>query len=72
MPKRIGANDVARLALKSDMIRQSYKEYIQEFCGPGGGQPSNLSKKERSGLERLKKKVKENSIVICCTDKSGK
>ena len=59
-----------------DMVRRElmgeYQKYVREKCKKGGKQISNLSKGEQKGLESLKKRVADGSIVILPTDKSGR
>jgi hypothetical protein len=49
-----------------------YDKYIAEFCDEEGVQEANLSVEEARGLESLKKRVADGSLIICQTDKSSR
>ena len=51
---------------------KSFESYKRKRCNEKGEQLSNLTKQEMRGLRKLKKRVKENEILILKTDKSGK
>ena len=59
-----------------EMVRMElmgvYKSYYKKNCNEWGTQKSNLNEAERRGLKSLRKRVKENEIVIIPTDKSGR
>ena len=45
---------------------------MKEFCDEEGVQEANLSMEEARGLESLKKRVADGSLIICQTDKSSR
>ena len=60
------ALEALRLEFKS-----LFKNYVSKNCGKGGKQASNLTKSQISGLQSLRKRVKDGELVIIPTDKSG-
>ena len=66
----------AKLEEGIELRRMTWKKIFWDFLGEmtdeEGVQESNLTKEEATGLDKIKKKVKEGSIVIVRTDKSGK
>ena len=71
LPKPMKERDEALIEIRRCMIDQIFDEFRNEIC-KGDAQPSNMSKEELEGLESLKKMIKEKSIIVCKTDKSGK
>ena len=49
-----------------------FRQYRNQSCNDRNEQESNLSIKEQKGLRKLQKKIKDGSLVILKTDKSGK
>jgi hypothetical protein len=49
-----------------------FNEFMEEFCDQDGVQESNLTKQEAKGLKKLQKRVKEGTLVVVRTDKSGR
>ena len=49
-----------------------FRDFMKEFTDEQGVQESNLTKQEARGLKKLQKRVKEGSLVIVKTDKSGR
>ena len=48
------------------------RRFIEEKCGKGGKQKSNLTSAESRGLKSLRTRVEEGEIVVLPTDKTGK
>ena len=53
-------------------IMEVFRQYRNQSCNDRNEQESNLSIKEQKGLRKLQKKIKDGSLVILKTDKSGK
>ena len=49
-----------------------FDEFMSEFTDEKGVQESNLTRQEARGLRKLQKRVKEGSLVVVRTDKSGR
>ena len=49
-----------------------FDDFRNEFTDEKGVQESNLTKGETRGLKKLQKRVKEGSLVVVKTDKSGR
>ena len=47
-------------------------EFMKEFTDERGVQESDLTAQETRGLKKLQKRVKEGSLVVVKTDKSGR
>ena len=58
------------------MRKQKYLEILNNHtktkCNSKGYEKTNLNKSEKAGLEKLKKRIESNELVIACTDKSSK
>ena len=72
LPDAVKKTEESEILQRSNLILETYSEYKKSNCNSKGDQRSNLSHKQRLGLQSLKKKVKEKSIIVCKTDKSGK
>ena len=64
--------DEANLELLRAEMKYCFKQYMREKCDDEGRQESNISKEELRGLKTLKKRVKNEEIVVLPTDKSGR
>ena len=53
-------------------LKNCFKEYMREKCDKDGRQESNITKEEMRGLKQLKKRVKNEEIVVLPTNKSGR
>ena len=71
LPKPLSANEEAFFAVRKEKYLEVFKEYIKEKTDEGK-QKSNLTKNEKSGLDKLLKRIKAGEIVTMATDKSGK
>ena len=49
-----------------------FENFMEEFTDEKGLQESNLTMEEARGLQKLQKRVKEGSLVVVRTDKSGR
>ena len=63
-----------------EMKRQQYSDTMDEFINEQEEQysqiksdvPINLSKRERIGLKTLRKRIADDELIVCSTDKSGR
>ena len=53
-------------------LKSCLKQYMRKICDEEGNQESNLTKEEMRGLKSLKKKFKNEEIIVLPTDKSGR
>jgi hypothetical protein len=73
LPKAMGLKDEAMLAVLRVEWNALFDSYLVEECGEGGEQlKSNLTSSEKRGLKSLRRRVKEGTLVVMQTDKSGK
>lgn len=49
-----------------------FNDFMAEFTDEEGVQESNLTKEEARGLKKLQKRVREGTLVVVRTDKSGR
>ena len=72
LPGPLSQAQEAELVMRRVEWEGVFNKYLSEMCDEGGVQESNLTKEERVGLKRLKKRVGEGEIVVCSTDKSSR
>ena len=72
LPKALSIKSEAELSLRSERFREIFENFKCENCDNDGSQKSNLNKAQQTGLKSLLKKIKNNDIIICRTDKTGK
>ena len=71
LPKPLDAKREAFIAVRKEQWLKVFREFIAEKA-PEGKQNDNLTKKQKVGLAKLKKRIKDGEIVVLQTDKSGK
>ena len=64
--------DESNLELLRAELKNCFKQYMREKCDDEGRLESNITKNEMSGLKSLKKRVKNEEIVVLPTDKRGR
>ena len=72
LPKALNATEEAKIEVRLDALWKEFKEYVKEECKEDGSQESNLSHEQLLGLQSLRKKIKEEGLLVVPTDKSGK
>ena len=72
LPGPLTAKQEQELEVRRMEWSRIFDDYMANFTDEKGIQESNLTPAEKRGLDSLKKKVKEGSIVIVQTDKSGR
>ena len=72
MPRPLPTKHEAFIEIRRDVHEKIYNTYRQEFCNKNGDQKTNLAEQEQRGLKKLQKRIKEDSLVVLKTDKSGK
>ena len=72
IPKGLPESHEAWLEVRRTKYEQVCNKYIGENCKDNGEQKPNLTKDEMKCLISLKKRIKEGSVVVMCTDKSNK
>ena len=68
MPKARTTKEELELTSKQEMALRESRRYLREISS----HPDNLTKSERRGINKLKKRVDAQEVVILQTDKSGK
>ena len=71
LPKPISVKREAQIELRGEIHGRIFREYRRKYCRENGEQEMNLNEKEK-GLERLKKRIQDEEILVMKTDKSGK
>ena len=67
------AKEEAELLVRRMTWERTTELFIQQYCKENGElTESNLSDKEKSGLKKILKRIKNGEIVVTQTDKSGK
>ena len=72
MPKPVSIREETNIHLREEIYEKTFNKFYEENCDEKGRQKSNLSQQQRLGVSKLKKRIKDNTIVIMETDKSGK
>ena len=73
MPQARPAGEEAELLVRFARLEKVFVEYVEKHCDEKGNQKeSNLTEKERRGMKKLQKRVKNKEVVINTTDKSGR
>ena len=72
LPKSVDNFTENSLEMIRERVTKLFREYRSKNCNDKGDQKSNLTPKEVRGLRKLRKRVKNKSIVVLKTDKSGK
>ena len=72
LPKPLPTRQEACAAVRRERWEKEFKEYFQENCKDDGSQKSNLTPAQQRGIAKLKKRIKEGSLMVVLTDKSGK
>ena len=71
-PKKTTLEVESKLCMLREGSMGVIKNFINEKCGKGGKQKSNLTSAEARGLKSLMTRVEEGEIVVLPTDKTGK
>ena len=72
LPKPLPPTEEAKIDIRREIHKKIYDKYREENCSKSGEQRSNLTREEQEGLKSLEKKVKERSLIVIKTDKSGR
>ena len=72
LPRAVKPGIEAELRVRKDTYSETFEMFKQQNCTGEGNQRSNLNKDQRMGLQSLQKKIKENQVVICKSDKTSK
>ena len=72
LPRALNTKVEAGIEIRRQEYMRVHNEYTKEFCDEKCNQQSNLSQSQRSGLKKLKNRIKNGEIIVCMTDKSGK
>ena len=72
LPGPLTAKQEQELEVRRMEWSSIFDDYMARFTDEEGIQESNLTQAEKRGLDSLKKKVKDGSIIIVQTDKSGR
>ena len=72
MPGSLGLEEEAGLEVLRQEWTATYRDFCKENCNQKKEQVSNLTKKEKEGLESIRKRIKDGQLVIVPTDKSGR
>ena len=62
----------AGIAVRKAKFMEEHRRYARENCDKKNNQRLNLSFTQRKGLASLKKRIKEEELVVLQTDKTGK
>ena len=72
LPKPISIKEETNINLRENCYQKVFDDFVREKCDEQGKQRSNLTKQQMRGISKLKSRVKDSSVVITETDKSGK
>ena len=72
LPAPLTTKQEGELIMRRVEWESIFDQYVREFCDEDGIQESNLTDSEARGLKTLQKRVREGSLIICETDKSGR
>ena len=72
LPKPLPPTEEAKIEIRREIHKKIYDKYREENCDKSGEQRSNLTREEQEGLKSLEKKVKDRSLIVIKTDKSGR
>ena len=72
LPKPLDPTHEAHIEMRREIHLKTFRDHREKFCNSKGEQISNLTERERSGLDSLKKRIKSGELVILETDKSNK
>ena len=67
LPKPRSDREELELGTRMTLLNQEVQEYIKRL----ETQPSSMTKSERRGLKKIKKRIKAKGVCVCETDKSG-
>ena len=60
------------MAVRKAKYMEEMRKYAEEHCDNKGNQRMNLTFNQRKGLASLKKRIKEEELVILQTDETGR
>ena len=69
LPRPLSTEEESRIDVRKRIQRQVYEEYRAENTDKKGEQNTNLTQKEKKGLESLLKRMAKDEIIILKTDK---
>ena len=72
LPKALKPTKEAHIYIGRERYREIFAEYKRKNCNKKGEQRSNLSLAQKRGLASLRKRIKNKSLVVMLTDKSGR
>ena len=72
LPKPLPPAEEASIEMRREIYKKLFREIKGNICNEKGDQPSNLTEEEEKGLKTLKKRIKDEEIIVMKTDKSGK
>ena len=71
LPRALDARTEARLDVRMSKMREIFNQYKESECKGGNKQMSNLTKSQEQGLRKLRKRIQNEELIVCPTDKSG-
>ena len=72
LPEPLETSEESKLLSFKVEVLESVKKYIQENCSESGRQEVNISQDELEGIKSLRRRIKDEDLVIMETDKSKK
>ena len=60
------------MQLRCESYNKEYRKYANENCNRSGAQKKNTDDRITRGIRSLQKRVKNQEVMVLCTDKSGK
>ena len=72
LPKPLSAEEESKIEVRKRTQKEIFEKFRKNNTNSKGEQKSNLTQSEQKGLRSLRKRIKEGSIVIMKTDKSGR
>ena len=72
LPKPLKVQEEAKLSVRVSHYREEFRKHRMKFCNQHGKQKQNLTQNQQKGLASLRKRIKNQEIVILQTDKTGK
>ena len=72
LPKPLPAIEEASIEVRRENIKRVFVEIKKKLCNKKNQQKSNLTRDEEEGLASVRKRIKNEEIIIMKTEKSGK
>ena len=71
LPKALPVMEEAKLAIRMEKFREVFKKYRRDKCQKTTQRP-NLTEIQKKGLDSLMKRIQNEDLLVCMTDKTGK